>query len=377
MRDDRSLRIGVLPPGSNFVPFLADDLLAALEFGLADAQLDAKLVVEFAGYNADLKVVLPKVQHLLVAERVACVVAPLNCSVVEKLAPEFDGRRVPLIALSLGEDPLFQSAAGACVFVNSFHLWQSAWMGGYEGARRFGPRAAAMVALHEGGYNLSFAFQLGLEAAGGTLIDTAVTHTTSSGDDPSPHIARIAAYEPNFIWAGYSGKEAVSFLTAYHASGCKEHIPLLGLLPMVDEHVREAAGAAALGVCFVTPRPPRNDAADSAIRALTRSIGREPHPYAVLAYESLHLIAAAARTTVDHSPQALGAALRHVEVQGPRGAVRFDDGTGIDAAFCLRTVTSGDDAIECVDAPPLLNEQSLLARERLVKHGWVNPYLCA
>jgi branched-chain amino acid transport system substrate-binding protein len=284
---------------------------------------------------------------------------------------------VPLIALSLGEDPLFQSATGACVFVNTFHLWQSAWMGGYEGARRFGPRAAAMVALHEGGYNLSFAFQLGLEAAGGTLIDTVVTHTESNRDDPSPSIARIAAGEPDFIWAGYSGKEAVSFLTAYHASGCKEHIPVVGLSPMVDENVREATGAAAHGVLFVTPRLPRDDDAETAFRALKRAIGREPHPYAVLAYESVHLIAAAVGASADRSPQALAAALRHAEIQGPRGTVRFDDGTGIDTAFCLRRVTAGDDAIERVDAPPLLNEQSLLARKRLVKHGWINPYLCA
>ena len=372
------LHVGVLPPGSNFVPFLSGDLLAALEFGLAEAHIEAELVVEFAGYNGDVKVVLPKVQHLLFGQRVACVVAPLNVSLVEKLAGQFESQRVPLIALSLGEDPLYETAQNPFVFVNSFYLWQSAWMCGYMGAQRFGPRAATMVALHEGGYNLTFAFQLGLEAGNGSLLQTAVTHTNSNREDPSPSIAEIAAREPDFIWAAYSGKEAASFLAAYEASGCKQRIPVLGLPPLVDEHVRKAAGDATLGTYFVT-RGPRGAEADGLTTALAQAIGRQPHPYALLAYESAHLIAAAARTisTPGRLSVDLPLALRHVEFQGPRGLARFDNGGGTEVPFCLRRVTPGNDSVEEVEAPPLLNDQCLLARKKLVKRGWVNPYLCA
>jgi ABC-type branched-subunit amino acid transport system substrate-binding protein len=380
MSDSHSskLRVGVLPPGSNFVPFLAGDLLTALEFGLAEARLEAEVVVEFAGYNGDLKVVLPKVQHLLFAERVACVVAPLNLSLVERLAGQFESQGVPLIALSLSEDPLFESAQNPYVFVNSFHLWQAAWMCGYLGAQRFGPRAASLVALHEGGYSLNFAFQLGLEAGNGNLLQTAVTHTNSNSEDPSPSIAEIAGRDPDFIWAAYSGKEAASFLAAYEASGCKSSIPLLGLPPLVDEHVRKAAGDSTLGVYFVTPGPQRAEA-DGVTTALAQAIGRQPHPYALLAYESAHLIAAAARTISTPGSLSVGlpVALRQVEFQGPRGLARFDNGAGIEVPFCFRQVTPVNDSVQEVEAPPLLNEQCLLARKKLVKHGWVNPYLCA
>jgi branched-chain amino acid transport system substrate-binding protein len=356
------------------VPFLGADLLAALKFGLREAGLESELMTDFAGYNAEPKVILPKVQDLLIARQADCVVAPLNVSLMETLAGQFQSQQVPLIALSLGEDPLFDSARNPYVFVNSFQLWQAAWMCGYLGAQRFGTRAATLVSLHESGYGLTFAFQLGLEAANGTLLQTVVTHRDSSTEDPSTAIAEIAAREPDFIWAAYSGKEAASFLAAYDASGHKQRIPMLGLPPLADQHVRKAAGDAAIGTAFISPGS-RNAQMNSMNSALAQDIGRLPHPYAVLAYEAARLIAAAA--ALDGSHKSSAQALRQAEFNGPRGATAFDNGTEPEMAFCLHHLTSGNDSIEEVNAPPLLAEQAFLARRKLVKHGWINPYLCA
>jgi branched-chain amino acid transport system substrate-binding protein len=379
MRDLQALlRIGVLPPSSNFVPFLAADLIAALKFGLTEARTDAELITEFAGYNADLKLVLPKVQELLFARQVNCVIAPLNISLVEQLAKHFEGQGVPLIALNLEEDPQVETAKNPYVFVNSFHLWPAAWMSGYLGGLRFGPRGAAMTALHESGYGLAFAFQLGLEAANGSLVNSAVTHRDASDEDPAPSIANIAAAEPDFIWAGYSGKEAVSFLKAYEVSGCKGRIPVLGLQPMVETHVREAAGDAIHGIYFVTHRTPCVEG-NGPTGLLAQALGRTPNPYALLAYESAHLLAAAAHATNEPGNLSanLSTNLRKAVFQGPRGLTRFDDAADSDLVFCVHQISAGSDSVEQVAAPPLLYQQQMLARQRLQKQGWVNPYLCA
>jgi branched-chain amino acid transport system substrate-binding protein len=337
----------VLPPGSNFVPMLADDVLAALEFGLAESGLAAELVTEFAGCNADMKIVGPKVQQLMVAGRVACIVAPLSVSLIEKLAPQFDGRACPLVALHLGEDPIFETARHHSVFVNNYRLWRAAWMCGYLGVTRFGRRAAVLTAFHEGGYALPFAVQLGMETAGGELVHTSVTHRDSRTEDPSAAIAAAAATAPDFICAAYSGQEAVSFLTAYEASGCKGRIPVLGLSPLVEEHVRAGAGAAVLGTHVVTPGPRAADA-HPMTAALAAALGRPPHPYALLAYESAHLIAAAfaAAAVTGASGSGLAQALRDARFDGPRGPARFDDGTESPAPLCVRTVGVGEDAVE-------------------------------
>lgn len=370
-----ALRIGVLPPGSSFVPFLADDIVAALELGLAEFSTSAELVPEFADCNAEVKVVGPKVQQLLIGQRVACVVAPLNVSVMEKLAPHFQSRPSALVALSLGEDPLFDTAHQPHLFVNTYQLWRAAWMCGYLGVQRFGPRVATMVALHESGYSFGFAFQLGVEAAGGTLHHTLVTHRNTRTEDPTEAIAAAGAGNPDFVWAGYSGTEAVSFFNAFEASGLRGRIPLVGLSPLVDGQVRDAVGEAIHGVHIVEPGP-RSAGDHPDITLLAQTLGRPPHPYAQLAYETGRLIAAAANAA-GPAPADLVPALRDAEFVGPRGLVRFDNGTERTTPFCLRVVQPDGDTGEEVASPSILDEQCALARKNLVKQGWVNPYLCA
>jgi branched-chain amino acid transport system substrate-binding protein len=369
------LRIGVLPPNSNFVPFLAKDMLAAIELGLKEARLDADLIIESAGYNADSATFTQSVQRLILSKSVHCVIAPLNVSLIEKTAGYFESQGVPLIALNLTEDPLFESARNPFVFVNSFYLWHSAWMSGYLAGRRFGKRAASIVALHEGGYNLTFAFQLGLEAAGGELVKSSVTHIKSTGDDPTEKIREIASQSPDFIWAAYSGKEAVSFLKAFENSGFKDKIPLMTISPMVSRNIRRNAGSSVDGIWYATPADSQEHETEN---LLAKTLGREPNPYAALAYESVKLLADAVRNANEtkNFTEVFPELLQNVKLQNHRGAVQFNNYFG-NEAFYLRQVTGEEDTSEKISAPPNLNEQYPLACRKFVKEGWVNPYLCA
>lgn len=365
----------MLPPNSNFVPFLAKDMLAAIELGLKEARLDADLIIESAGYNADFATFTQSVQRLILSKSVHCVIAPLNVSLIEKTAGYFESQGVPLIALNLTEDPLFESARNPFIFVNSFYLWHSAWMSGYLAGQRFGKRAASIVALHEGGYNLTFAFQLGLEAAGGELVKSCVTHIKSTSDDPTEKIREIASQNPDFIWAAYSGKEAVSFLKAFESSGFKGKIPLMTISPMVSRSIRRNAGSSVDGIWYVTPAYSQGNETEN---LLAEALGREPNPYAELAYESVKLLADAVRNADEtkNFAEVFPELLQNAKFQSHRGAVQFNNYFG-DEAFCLRQVTGEEDTSEKISAPPNLNEQYPLACRKLVKEGWVNPYLCA
>lgn len=369
------LRVGVLPPSSNFIPFLAKDMLAAIELGLKEARLDVDLCIEPAGYNADSKIFTAAIQRLLLSENVHCVIAPLNVALIEKNAGYFESQGVPLIALNLTEDPLFETARNSFVFVNSLYLWQSAWMSGYLAGQRFGKRAASIVALHEGGYNLMFAFQLGLEAAGGELVQASVTHLNSTGEDPTEKIREITSQNPDFIWAAYSGKEAVSFLKAFDNSGFKDKIPLITISPMVSQNIRRNAGSSIDGIWYVTAK---NSQENQTENLLAEALGRQPNPYAVLAYESVKLIADAVRNineTKDFT-ESFPELLQNATSQSYRGAVQFNDYSG-DETFYLCQITEKEDVSEKISAPSYLNEQYPLACRKLVKEGWVNPYLCA
>lgn len=365
----------MLAPNSNFIPFLAKDMLAAIELGLKEARLDADLIIESAGYNADPVVFTAAVQQLILSKGVHCVIAPVNVALIEKHAGYFENQGVPLIALNLTEDPLSDSSRNPFVFANSFYLWQSAWMSGYLAGRRFGKRAASLIALHDGGYNLPFAFQLGLEAAGGELVHTSVTHLNSTGEDPTEKIREVASQNPDFIWAAYSGKEAVSLLKAFEESGFKEKIPLVTISPMVSQNIRRNAGDSIHGIWYAAPAHTQED---QSANSLAEALGRQPNPYAVLAYESIQLIADAVRNideTKDFT-ESFPESLRNAEYQSERGAMQFNKHSG-EEDFSLCQVTDKGDVSETISAPPTLNEHYQLACQRIAKKGWVNPYLCA
>jgi branched-chain amino acid transport system substrate-binding protein len=363
------LRVGVLAPASNFIPFLAGDLVAALELGFREAQLPVEISVEYAGYNADRGLLISKAQQLLVTRQVNCLVAPLNVALFEALAGPCESQSVPLVALSLGEDPCFESAERPNVFVSSFNLWRTAWMCGFVGAKRFGPRAAILAGLHEGGYGTSFAFPLGLEANGGTLLRIAITHQSSRTEDPTPSIASVLDQSPDFIFAQYAGKEAASFLEAYAALGVK--VPLVGFPFLNQRLTRPNATSRLVSLSAWPPTSP----VDEKLRIATK---HDPQAYSLLAYETGHLISDAVRRTKGPDPSGDGFldALGAARFDGPRGLTRFGSDGG-DSSLYLRDPLNGEETVEEVPTPPKFAEQYELSRRRMTKQGWVNPYLCA
>ena len=371
------LRIGVLVPGSGFVPFLADDLLTAVKSGLDKSQTDAEIITEFCGFNADLKMLTPAIQKLILVNRVDCIIAPLNVSIIEEISGLCESQKIPLIALNLTEDPLFLSAANPYVFVNSYYLWHCAWMSGYLGGKRFGPRGSGLLALHEGGYGLMFAFQLGLEAARGNLVQACVTHRDSSRDDPTEYIADTVSHNPDFIWIAYSGKESKSFLTVYRQMGVADKIQTITIPTILNSNIRQTEEENARGIWCLTADGPQEKSENSKDK-VTEINNRPINPYALLAYESVNLISTAVAGVENRENFAADfhKSLKTAEFESTRGKVSFNQDFDKDIFYLNQFTESGVEYIQ-VDAPPLLFEQYRLACKNLAKKGWVNPYLCA
>jgi ABC-type branched-subunit amino acid transport system substrate-binding protein len=381
------VNIGLLVPNSNFIPFFSRDILFALELGLKKEKLeDYQLIPEMCGYNAKKEVLAEKAQILLVKNRVDLVIAPLNVGMFEMVAGFFASNQVPLVVLSMGEDPIFESAQNPHIFVNSFNLWQSAWMAGYWGAETFGKRACSIAALHDGGYGMGFAFALGVEAQGGQLIQSAVTHRNSSSENPEEKIRELASNHPDFIFGLYSGKESISFLQTYQSLRLDERIPLMGLPPMAAEHLWPPGGEFPSGVKIVSSWNRRSAESRQFEQEFCEQAGHAPNPYLALAYETGQLIARAAQEIGPGAPKPnqLAEMLKDVECFGPRGLVKFDP-LSQETQTCayLQEIHLDDEGrfhyktLDKLETPPLFFEQQALARKNLIKQGWLNPYLIA
>ena len=123
-----------------------------------------------------------------------------------------------------------------------------------------------------------------------------------------------------------SAVQTLSFLKTYHRLGLRDQIPLMGLPFTVDDRLLDEIGEPALGVrslsCWRTDTPEHRRFAE----AFATQTGRPVHCYALLAYETGHLLARAATQIGVDRPVAgqLADALRGVEFRGPRGVVGFD-----------------------------------------------------
>ncbi len=382
------IKIGILAPVSSYIPFLATDIPDAVKSGLTEnSNIEYELCVETCGNNSSLHALSRAIQNLLAIHRVDVVTAPVNVGLFSRIMPYFTSQKTPLIVNTLGEDVTFLRDQNPYLFVNSFNLWQSAWMSGYWGAMEYGKEACSICAYHDGGYGVSFAFAIGLEAQNGRLLQTTVTHKESHSDDPSELIKTIADNNPDFIMGFYSGREAASFLNAYEALGYKGQIPLICSPFAVDGSLLEELGDTALNIKTVYGWSQDTEEHFKFSKAFEETTGHIVNCYVAMAYETGGLIAKAMRQIGNekHINKHLPEALKAVKFEGPRGVIKFDPENRETAQTSdyLREVCKDEDGkpynkiIKVLETPPLFYEQLNLARKNLDKSGWLNPYLIA
>jgi branched-chain amino acid transport system substrate-binding protein len=382
------IKIGVLAPSSNYFPRFSKNLISVLNYGLeACSGLDYELCIEPAGFNAREQEVNTKLQELLISHQVDLVIAPLNTGLLCNIKKTLSDEQVPLIAITLGEDVVFQDAQGPLIFVNSYNLWQSTWLSGYRCAEKYGPKISSITAFHDAGYGMAFALGLGLEAKEGALILAQVTHRDGPDQDPSEAIQELINTNPDAVMAFYSGRETLSFLQVMKETGANGRFPMLTLPFTVDHALQAESGDLAVGLTSISSWNFNAPEAKAFINGHQARTGCPVNGYTLLAYESGLLIANAMQqigsnqSLHTHLPEALTSA----EINGPRGCLKLDPANReVDIShYYVHQVkedaegTYQNEMIEVLQPPPLLAEQFDLARKNLSKQGWMNPYLIA
>lgn len=369
--------IGVLAPRSNYLPGFSNKFITALTQGFSLAGVDVNIVAVANGYNADRVQLVEKTQQLLMEHQVDALIVPLNTALVADLKPLCEGEQVPLIVLSLGEDVVFQAAQAEGVFFNSFELWHSAWLTGFIAATRHVGNVAGLNAMHDCGYGLGFAMAIGVEAAGQQFVGTAVTHRDSSSEDCQPALAQMMALEPVALIANYSGKEAGDITRDYTA--LENKIPLYGLHQTVDETLLPSFGDRDLMIHSISPWCRQN----SALFANELIDWDTAHAYQLLAFEAAALTGLGLKSA-DKTWSARKQALAQASFSGPRGCVGLSrDGNARHGRpqFLRETVRVDGQwqncVIESIEVPQLCLDHYDLARQKLSKQGWLNPYLIA
>src|SRR5207244_3918342 len=115
-------------------------------------------------------------------------------------------------------------------------------------AQNLGRRALLAASFYESGYDSLYAAEMGIEAAGGQVAERQVNHGPTGPRPVAELIAAIKCVRPDFVFAAYSGQEAVAFVRAYAEAGLKDTIPLVGSAFLADESRLSEMGGAAVGI---------------------------------------------------------------------------------------------------------------------------------
>jgi branched-chain amino acid transport system substrate-binding protein len=383
-----ALRIGVLLPQPLLYPDMGRNFLAGMQLYLSQvagraAGRAVELVIREYGVVPSLA--LEKARQLVADAQVDFVAGTIKPDIAAGLHPLLHERQVPFIVSDVSADVPRAGQPSPYVFRNSLGHWQSSWALGRWAARNVGRSAFIAASFYESGYDAIYAFQLGFESVGGTIVKTHITHLPSGSDDLAPLMAQIGAARPNLVYAAYSGQQAVDFVRAYAAARKLKQIPLLGSGFLVDESLLPAQDRAALNVRTALPWAGSLGTLENRLftRAYQAYTGRPADSFAVLGYDTSQMIVRAVNAvggdTADFS--ALVRALGSTAFASPRGSLSMDPATlDITGPLYLREVRRVRGALRntvvaALDAPPAQDERLAELRDSL-KTGWRNAYLC-
>lgn len=358
------LRVGLMLPHSSPHAQAHENLRAGMNLAfeqMSGETATVSVIAEPIGYSptgAKLSA-----RKLLEENELDVVVALVNERVTSQMYKLFHVHKTPLVVLNVGANIADEAGQREYLSHKTLGHWQANGALGNWAAHNMGTRAAMVMSFHESGYDTPYAFQHGFEAAGGEVVESAVSHHPT-GDGLAPLLARISAANPDFVYALYSGTQAVEFVRAYAEAGLAGRIPLVGSAYLVDEAHLASLGSAAAGIRSAFSWSPslRSATNDAFNLAYLAASGRAADSFALLGYDTAKLIGEAARHA--GSKARMPSALKAANTSAP---VYLREVQRVNGRLQNIVVAELDSATAMV-------ERARTARAEL-KSGWLNPYL--
>lgn len=268
---------------------------------------------------------LTKARKLVERDRVHILAGIIETPVAYALRPYVIEKKMPLMIHVAGADGLTQKQRSEYIFRSGWSNSQASYPMG-EWAYKQGYRKMVLVASdfaagdeHIGGVARAFS------GAGGRVIQE--IYPPLGTPDFGPYLAGIKR-DADVVAVAIFGADALRFVTQYTEFGLKGRIPLIGKGGITDEGFLQKLGDPAIGIVAAihwsaaldTPENKRfREAFDARHR---RSITQT----AEAGYVGAQMIARALESTKGNVENLVAflRALEKVEVNAPRGKVRFD-----------------------------------------------------
>lgn len=369
-----SLKVGLITPAASLHPTMGQSFVEGMAASLSRVGGGALQILR---EDVTTHVPLAACRKLVERERVDVIIGLLNTGVATLLTSQFPEAPVPFIVSNLGENILRETEYSPWIFHCTMNLWQGNWALGRWAATYLGSRAFVVTSLYDSGYDALYAFRMGLESAGGKVVETLV----SDNGDIGSTIAAIRKSSAHFTFALHHGEAAEQFLAAYADARLAPEIPLAGSAFLADERTLARVGQAASGL--ITPfswAPSLSGLHNLSFAAQLGELGRlDSDAFAVLGYDTGELLLAA--LAAGGGQDRWLRTLKTASIDSPRGRLRMDPETQtLVAPVYVREVrmNGGRAANTVIDTIEDLSEfdEHVRSLRAAVRSGWHNTYLC-
>jgi branched-chain amino acid transport system substrate-binding protein len=297
-------------------------------FELAVKTLGGKL----GGREADIlvaddelkpEVAVTRVKAFVGRDKVAFVVGPIFSNILAAIVKPVTEANVFLISPNAGTSSFAGKDCNPNLFVTSYQNDQVHEVLGQYAQESGMKKVVIIVPNYQAGKDAAAGFK---HKFTGEVADE--IYVPLGQLDYSAELTRIAAANPDAIFAFTPGGMGVSFVKQFRQSGLADKITFLSAFT-VDESTLPAQQDAALGMFAGSDWAPDLDNPQNRafVEAYLKEYNAVPATYAFQAYDAAMLIDSALRTTKDNvaDADALRAALKRAEFTSVRGAFKFNN----------------------------------------------------
>ena len=341
-KEKEPIKIGVLLPTSGVYAQIGKDFLNGIEMyaekiGYAVGGRKIELLVE-DDENAPAPALL-KARRLKEMKNIQILLGPVMTAAVYAVQPYTESKKLPVITFSTADD-ITQRKRGKYYVRATFSSSQATHPFGEYCYKVLGYRKIAVLGPdYAFGWEVAGGLQRTFEELGGKITQKFWFPLTTS--DFSPYLAQISK-DNDATFEMIGGKIAIMLTRQYREYGLKEKIPLIGLGQTTDESILTQLGDDALGNVTVMPYSPTLDTAANKefVKKYSERFGKIPSDPAQSAYTIMQVVDRALTSLKGDvsNPDNILKALKSVQIESVRGAVRFDAYGNLDQNILVRKV---------------------------------------
>jgi branched-chain amino acid transport system substrate-binding protein len=268
-------------------------------------------------------VAVTKVKALIDRDKVAFVVGPIFSNILAAIVKPVTDANVFLVSPNAGTSTFAGKDCNPNLFVTSYQNDQVHEVLGQYAQESGMKKVVIIVPNYQAGKDAAAGFK---HKFTGEIADE--IYVPLGQLDYSAELTRIAAANPDAIFAFTPGGMGVNFVKQFRQSGLADKITFLSAFT-VDESTLPAQQDAALGMFAGSDWAPDLDSPQNKafVEAYVKEYNAVPATYAFQAYDAAMLIDSALRATKDNmaDADALRAALKKAEFTSVRGAFKFNN----------------------------------------------------